>query len=569
MLQLLVVQKKTKNLLLIFSLLLFFFSSFNLLAQNSESEYQAARKLYYQLINQKLNKVPRVKWLDVINSFEQIIKKYPSSKRKIDAQYTIGLLFKNLAAHSNRQKDLDLAIDSFQKVALAVDKNDLADDALFHVAEIYRAWKKDKVSAYLAYKRVYQLYPKGDMAAKARKKAKILEKEVVSNKGIKKTDTYATVEKIKFYSKPSYTRVIVQLDRPAPYSKVFKLPRDKRHHQPERLYFDITNTRKGKSVSRSIKIADGLLRHVRTGQFKDNTTRIVMDIESIDDYQIVSFNEPFRIIVDVRGHNGKQKVPTPTTRQLQNEIDSEVEKLIAKQRHLIKKIVIDPGHGGSDPGAKGRHGLKEKNVVLDIGKRLAKKLRQRGFEVYLTRETDRFLSLEERTVIANEKRADLFISVHANASPKRRARGVSTFVFNNSDDEESIRVAARENDTSYGADLNSESYLKMTLASLRKDQQTNISRDLADKIQKGIIHRLKKKYRHVKNLGIREAYFYVLLGAQMPCILVETSFISNPTEERRLKSSRYRDLLALGIADGVQGFIKERQVALRRSRLKK
>ncbi len=534
-------------------------------ASSDEAEvlYQRARQRYHKLIQS--GEKSRVHWLDVIGSFQEIVDRFPKHRRAVDAQYTIGLLYRNLAAKSADPRDQDRAIDAFNKVALGYPKHHLADDALYHIAEIYRAWKKDPIAAYFAYRRVYELHPNGDMAPKARVRAAELAGE---NEG-KPKDTggrgaLATLEKIRFWSKPNYTRVVVYLDRPAKYGKPYLLRRDPKHNRPARLYFDIEKSTLGREVKKPIKIGDGLLKRVRAGQFSPTVTRVVMDIESIDDYQIVSWHEPFRIIVDVHGKNGIKRRPAPKTPQIRNEIDKEVEKLLAREEMRFRRIVVDPGHGGSDPGAIGPHGVKEKDVVLDIARRLASYLKKMGFEVFMTRREDIFLSLEERTAIANEKQADLFVSIHANASPNRKARGIATYVFNNSDDEESMRVAALENQTSFGAELDSSSYLQMTLASLRKDQQTNLSRKLAAMVQKEIMRRLGRRYRGTKNLGVREAYFYVLLGAQMPCILVETSFISNPVEERWLKRAPFRDRIALGIARGIKKFTDQRRKRSRR-----
>jgi N-acetylmuramoyl-L-alanine amidase len=230
---------------------------------------------------------------------------------------------------------------------------------------------------------------------------------------------------------------------------------------------------------------------------------------------------------------------------------------IAKQLSLgVRRIVIDPGHGGKDYGAPGCiKGVHEKHVTLQIAKRLAVKLkRELKCEVILTRTKDRYLTLEERTAFANTKDADLFISIHTNASRDKRAYGLSTYFLNLADDDESKRVAAMENATS----TNNISDLEKILFSLMHYSKINESSRLATTVQSTMTSHLQRKgYSRIKNKGVKQAPFYVLLGAQMPSILVETSFISNPRECRRLMNSKYQDRLCEGIIRGIKQYIKD------------
>jgi N-acetylmuramoyl-L-alanine amidase len=194
----------------------------------------------------------------------------------------------------------------------------------------------------------------------------------------------------------------------------------------------------------------------------------------------------------------------------------------------------------------------EKNVTLELSRRLAKKLRRKiGCEVLLTRDEDKFLSLEERTAIANTKRADIFISIHANAHPNKRVSGVETYFLNLATDNESIRVAARENATS----AKNISDLEMILNDLMNNAKINESTALADQVQRAMVSHLNGRYR-VRDNGVKQAPFYVLLGAEMPCILVEIAFISNPKECKRLNTAAYQESVADAIAKGVENYIK-------------
>ncbi|MEJ2684527.1 MAG: N-acetylmuramoyl-L-alanine amidase [Candidatus Sulfobium sp.] len=224
-------------------------------------------------------------------------------------------------------------------------------------------------------------------------------------------------------------------------------------------------------------------------------------------------------------------------------------------------IVIDPGHGGHDPGAIGPHHLCEKDVVLDIALRLRKILSANpGLKVYMTRDKDVFIPLEERTAIANSKNADLFVSIHANASSSRDARGIETYFLNWTDNEEAMKVAARENQISLKnmqKMKKGNSVLGMMLSDLKRENKRDESLRLASYIQKMLVGDMSRDYKGVVDLNTKWAPFYVLLGAQMPSVLVEVSFISNPHEAKMLSEKGYREDLAKSIADGIDEYMSK------------
>jgi len=229
---------------------------------------------------------------------------------------------------------------------------------------------------------------------------------------------------------------------------------------------------------------------------------------------------------------------------------------LAKQLALgVRRIVIDPGHGGKDPGAVGyRRGVLEKNVTLEVSRRLAREIEKRlGCETILTRDKDIFLSLEERTAIANTKNADIFISIHANAHKSRHVRGLETYILNLATDNDAILLAARENATS----TKTISDLETILNSLMKNAKVDESSRLASAVQRALAGNLKGKYKQIRDNGVKQAPFYVLLGAEMPCILIELAFITNPQECGRLNSASYQEDVVEGIVTGIQDYIKE------------
>jgi N-acetylmuramoyl-L-alanine amidase len=230
------------------------------------------------------------------------------------------------------------------------------------------------------------------------------------------------------------------------------------------------------------------------------------------------------------------------------------------------KIVIDPGHGGKDPGARGIGGTQEKDVVLAIARDLARRLRANPeIDVVLTREDDRFVSLEERTALANAAGADLFLSVHANANPHRSLRGIEVYYLNNTDNRGTLRLAAMENglrwDPSDPSLPNAIPDLSYILSDLRQTYKVEESRLLAEQVGRGMVARLGSDYDSVGDPTVKEGPFYVLVGAYMPCVLVEVSYLTNPVESTRLKSASYRKAVADGIYEGVWSYITKTRVA--------
>ena len=340
------------------------------------------------------------------------------------------------------------------------------------------------------------------------------------------------VKDIRQWSSKGYTRVAVDLSAPVEFS-------NKRISNPDRLYIDLKNTKISKEINTTLPVGDGILKTVRAGQFNQDTVRVVLDLEEIKDFEVFMLDDPARLIIDVYGHKKtaktKEIVPALTT------------------------IVLDPGHGGHDPGAVGPNGLYEKDVVLDIALKLKKVLSEnQAFKVFLTREKDIFIPLEERTAFANSKNADLFISIHANASTNRSARGIETYLLNWTNDEEAIRVAARENAISIKkmkAQMNKfKSEVSVILGDLMRDNKRDESIKLANYIQNSIISELGEKYSEVRNHGVKNALFYVLFGAKMPSVLAEVSFISNPAEEKLLSKEDYKTHIAKAMADGVNTY---------------
>ncbi|UCG13940.1 MAG: N-acetylmuramoyl-L-alanine amidase [Deltaproteobacteria bacterium] len=500
----------------------------------------------------------RDQWMRCIRSFESYFSKYPKGRQADEALYASGKLYKGLYGYSGKSGDLNLAIERFRQVVKRFPRSRFADDAQYKLGVIYLRNKKDPERAYVEFFKVVIDFPNGDMKPRAKRRLAELEAKGGKRRSplelprIPKVtaatgSSLAKVTDIRHWSAPDYTRVVIDVNKQIRYAGHL-LKADPALKTPPRLYIDLQNAVPGSSFNDAIPIGDGLLRKIRAGRYKPGVVRVVLDIESIDQHKIFSLSDPFRIVIDVTGAGGKQMKAASGK--------SEASRLtLAQQLGLgVKRIVIDPGHGGKDPGAMNSNGIREKDVVLAIAKKLQKRVRRElELEAILTRDADSFLPLEERTALANTKRADLFVSIHTNAHKDRRVHGVSTYILNVATDAEAARLAAFENAVS----TKRISDLEKILSDLMLTSKINESSRLALAVQHGLTGELPKKYSKIKNLGVKEAPFYVLIGAQMPSIMVETSFISNPREARRLASSSYQDAVARGILKGIRSYIEQ------------
>jgi N-acetylmuramoyl-L-alanine amidase len=295
------------------------------------------------------------------------------------------------------------------------------------------------------------------------------------------------------------------------------------------------------------------LRAVNSG----STARLLIDVPGLSDVGTFFRPDPNRLIVDLRGTPRGAK-PSPASAKV---AEPQLPKPASPQAPIPParrfKIVIDPGHGGQDPGAVGVDGLAEKDVVLAIARRLRDALRkQPRFDVILTRDSDVFLRLEERTARANAEKADFFISVHANASPNTAASGVETYYLNNTNDRATLRLASMENGLQAMTGQRAHGDAALILSDLIQNYKINESVALARRMQRALVERLASGGMAVHDLGVKRGPFYVLVGAGMPGVLVEVSFITHPEEGARLGDPAYQELLADGLLRGLEGAIE-------------
>lgn len=539
-------------------------------AATAKGKYIYAESCYKKLRHNPGQQKYRRNWLTCINKFQAVYMHDPSGPWAAAGLYQTGILYYELSKRSYRISDKQEAMDIFRRIIKRYPKSRYryrAEEDLKSIAASNGAQNEPHA---VEHKKRDSRFGKKTTAAlpnynphvekkssngQINNSSSAYEKKSHDATGNVGNQDSVKVTGLRFWSNPDYTRIVIDADHETAYNHHL-LKKDPSIHKPQRLYVDLKGSRLGKDIPTHIPINDDLLKNARAGQYTPDAVRVVIDIKSFKDYKIFSLKNPFRIVIDVWG-TSDSRVCTVAPPSNPASIPKNVKSgALAKQLALcVNRIVIDPGHGGHDYGAPGYlKGVHEKDITLKIAKKLAAQIRkQLKCEVILTRKDDRFLTLEERTAIANTKNADLFISIHANAARDKDAFGIETYFLNLATDDDAISVAARENATS----TKNISDLQSILNDLMKNAKINESSRLAGHVQHSMYRHLDKRYEKINNKGVKQAPFYVLLGARMPAILVETSFISNPRECKRLMSSKYQEELCRSIVNGISQYVTE------------
>ncbi len=367
-----------------------------------------------------------------------------------------------------------------------------------------------------------------------------------------------TTSSIRYFSYPDYTRIVIE----SPQEVIFSTGS---LSEPERIFIDIN--RELKDIQKEFTLKDSIVKKIRTGFPQKGFTRIVIDLNGKADYMVFSLYEPFRIVIDVISKRSEhtvskgqidtnlqqsQKIANSRKQTINQEVQDPALQNVSPSLSKKPRVVIDPGHGGHDPGAIGKNGLREKDVNLDIALRV-KELLKDEFEIFMTREKDVFISLDERTAFANSKKADIFVSIHTNSNRKKNINGIETYFLSWTDDEEALKVAARENGISLKAMKDFSNFIDL----IKMDLEAQAKREESMKLAATIHSELKENIQRPSN-GIKKGPFYVLYTAKMPCVLLEVSYISNPDEERLLSSPAYREKLARAIAKGIKRYFERK-----------
>ena len=414
-----------------------------------------------------------------------------------------------------------------------------------------------------------------------------------------------TIQGIRTISSADETRVVISLSAPIAYELI-----PDPSASPSRLYIRFSPASLAPGARTTVKVDDGILKEVRTGLVADSIIRVSLEVERLGTYRATAFRSPDQVVIQLRKQpemriaarppvrprsdevtppslqdsGGSQTVltlplyapPLPSPPQPSKPVERQVAIIpphptptlprpqIQEQPtepsvpNLRYRIMLDPGHGGSDPGAQGVNGLQEKTVVLAVSKRLAQKLHTRlGADVLLTRTEDVFIPLPERTARANAAKADLFISIHANASPNPETHGIETYYLNNTEDRATIRLAKLENGIRAKQQLpQREVSLSYILSDLIQTGKEEESVALAQSVQTALVNQARTTVPLAHDLGVKKGPFYVLVGAHMPCVLVELAFLTHADEVQRLGSATYQETLAEGLFHGIADFLR-------------
>lgn len=567
--------------------------------------FQRAETLYRQL--QAVDPTVQVSaWSQVIGAFEELHQRYPDDPLSGEALWRLAWI------HDHRAESGDptagrRAIDAYRQLVDAHPDSPHAPEAFFRLAAA--AEGESGAGAARMYTRLLQRYPGTPQAALARNRlrnpelrqaeasaaaadlpgpdeeggpampaAESAAPEVPAGEDavpagpteapdgdadlLPGSGDLRRLQGVRHYSDATHTRVVLDLDGPVTYEAG-------EAQDPARLFLDLQGVAVPAEIEgatleegeQRIPLAGDSARRVRVGINRPGVARVVVDLDGVHRYTLFTLDRPdrpFRIVIDVPS----RAVAARVNEQRRPEAgDAEDLPLMSRQLGLgIRRIVLDPGHGGAHPGAIGRTGLTEKQLTLTLARGLRERLGERGYEVLLTREDDRTMGLEERTEFANREGADLFVSLHVNSARSRKLRGFETYYLDLVTDPSAAETAAREN----AAGRTSLADLDGMLDEIVRNDYKRESSALAESIQDALVMQVSKGYDEVKDLGVKSAPFVVLVGARMPAVLVETSFISNPEEEERLGSDDYRGRVVEAIELGIQNYVERRMTSVSR-----
>lgn len=564
---------------------------------SAQRDYANGWNEFQRLLKDPQQSQQRTAWLAVRNMFKSAYQKSPNGPNAPKALFYLGRVHEEMGVRLGQRADFSQAADYYGRVALRFPHHTWADDARLRKARIHLEHLEDSAQAYIDLLAIVHNHPKGDMVPQAQALLRELDASFLakvnresgaaqaapapalpsarvpeaSASGAPDAGRQAALHspatprqagagadaqllQVRYWSSDEYTRVVLDVDSEVSFSHRLLNP-DPDLGTPHRLMIDLEGTVLGPDAPTQLQVADGILRQVRSGQNQPHVSRVVLDIQRLEDFRVFTLEGPFRIIVDVSG----SKAGSPPTasaqqpaasKQTQTTPGRDVAASLVEQLGLqVRTIMIDPGHGGRDPGAVA-FGIKEKDIALRMSRILGKMLEEKGFRVLYTRTKDVFVPLEERTAMANAQKADLFLSIHANAHRNPKINGFEIYTLNLARTEHAMRVAARENAVS----PRQVSDLQFILADLMLNSKVSESRELATKIHTRTIQGVRRTHPNLADKGVREAPFFVLMGAKMPAVLVELGYLTNREEARLLNTDAYLRTMAQSLVQGVLAY---------------
>jgi N-acetylmuramoyl-L-alanine amidase len=567
--------------------------------------FEEAEAQYKKFIQDTKRHIYPERWEECLNRYREIVILGRDTEYVDDAAYMVAYIYFRMFERFSNQAYMTSAINSFNFLFSRYPDSAYIEKALYYTGFINYKYRNDRESARNLFDKLIERYPKGKYAEDAKKllddiaRAGVI--HVPSGKG-----GFSVLNDLRYWSSPDYTRVVIYFNNPVPFE-------NHRIYDPDRIYFDFEDTRISKQIAEwMLTIEDNFLKRVRIGHYNPKTTRVVLDLEKVGKYNIFSLVDPFRIVIDITGSgfdkaaadtavssktpdktadagsntNGadvKSGTP-PDSKDAKNDSSGDKKSMdsgkpdtgyagqtskspvtviplrnssgnysIVRQLGLgVATIVLDPGHGGKDPGVVFKKSVYEKDLVLDFALRMKSILEKDGkYQVYMTRDSDVYLPLEERTARAMQYKADLFISLHMNSNRSSSLGGLEVYYLGFATDRQTEALAAQENSVSQKSIGELQEILKLMI-----DAKVEESKDLAQIISMGVLNHMKKDYSSFRTRGIRQAPFIVLIGASMPSLLVELGYLTNQSESKNLLNPVYRQKLAESLAKGLEDYIQ-------------
>ncbi len=523
--------------------------------------YERARNSYYQILDSPTAKLDRENWLKTISLFQAVVDRSPSSHQAYKATFTQGLLSLEMFKLSANPEDQNRAIEYFTRVVARFAPGRLTDDALMHQAALLKSQGKLE-EARKKLQSVLDRFPKGDQQNAARRELKNLltskiketTKKVASKpkptaapkKGVSKTYPSKSTRLfgLAYKNGKEKAKVTLQAEGPVKFSQ-------QRLENPDRVQVTFENGVWDPKMKNVVTLESGILTHVEPKKGEGASSVLMVEMTGAGPVSVTTKSAGHQFVLEFEA--------LPEVAQLDQVIPRAppIPAAPPRKKNGPPLVVLDPGHGGKDEGAKGRTGLLEKRVNLEISKRVKKILEKRyKYRVELTRTADTFIELKDRGDLANKLNADLFVSIHANAAPRKSARGIETYYLGAGAGDRALETAARENGELVGSVEDDD--VAQILASLISTTKINESARLAGDVQQRLSGIMPRKFSKVLDLGVKEGPFYVLHRTNMPSILVEVGFLTNKYEERRLQNTSYQYWLAESIAQGIHRFIREK-----------
>ncbi|MBN2430426.1 MAG: N-acetylmuramoyl-L-alanine amidase [Acidobacteria bacterium] len=542
------------------------------------------------------------RYRNIIQAYRKVLDLDPTYGACDDSLYRAAALCREAGQRFQSEEYLKRAVHYLTWLRREYPYSPLRDDALLMLGDIQAVDLADRSAARKAYEEFLSRYKKSDRVDEVVRKLNDLDKSPPPSPtpvppaviGDLAAGLSARLTDIRFWSTSDYTRVVMDLDREVEFIQ-------KEIHHPYRIYFDFQHTILSNEVkNRDFSIGDTFLHRIRVGQNRTDIARVVLDFKTKGSFSVFPLYNPFRVVIDIkdadkgktlrerkeklarifsgRSESGTPPAKEPTPPPRRNPPDrTETATLppagekddsrplrpsgpTATGEHTLPrilgmkvgKIVIDPGHGGKDSGSIGHRGLKEKDLVLSIARQLKQEIEERlNVEVILTRNDDVYLPLEQRTAIANMAGADLFISLHANADQNNRVAGIETFYLGLTRDKRSQLLASIEN----AASQQSLAKLESSIKKITMYEKMNESRDFASKVHGEFFKTLHKLHPSTKDRGVKKAPFVVLIGTDIPSILLEIGYISHQREAQIISSPENQKKLAVALCRGIEKYL--------------